>query len=167
MIISVKNSNYFIRAILQCVLKLFKHYDIHEKINQFWLARNESISHVKRMQICSMSVDYKQASQVYMLITIFTIFSKRKTNWFQQAVFFYGKTHFPYNERRNESWLLFRKRKKPVYINLLVLKEGNWFFEVLRIQRKKKQMKVSESNSKVVCVSQGAGAKRYFQSETD
>ena len=68
MIISVKNSNYFIRAILQCVLKLFKHYDIHEKINQFWLARNESISHVKRMQICSMSVDYKQASQVYMLI---------------------------------------------------------------------------------------------------
>ena len=68
MIISVKNSNYFIRAILQCVLKLFKHYDIHEKINQFWLARNESISHVNRMQICSMSVDYKQASQVYMLI---------------------------------------------------------------------------------------------------
>ena len=61
----------------------------------------------------------------------------------------------------------YRKRKKPVYINLLVLKEGNWFFEVLRIQRKKKQMKVSESNSKVVCVSQGAGAKRYFQSETD
>ena len=72
MIISVKNSNYFIRAILQCVLKLFKHYDdlryYDEKINQFWLARNESISHVKCMQICSMSVDYKQASQVYRLI---------------------------------------------------------------------------------------------------
>ena len=71
------------------------------------------------------------------------------------------------NDGMPESWLLFRKRKKPVYINLPVLKEGSWFFEVLRTQRKKKQMKVSESNSKVVYVSQGAGAKRYFQSETD
>ena len=94
-------------------------------------------------------------------------FFEKKNQLISTSCLFYGKTHFPYNERRNESWLLFRKRKKPVYINLLVLKEGNWFFEVLRIQRKKKQMKVSESNSKVVCVSQGAGAKRYFQSETD
>ena len=99
--------------------------------------------------------------------SLLPFFRKEKPTDFNKLSFFYGKTHFPYNERRNESWLLFRKRKKPVYINLLVLKEGNWFFEVLRIQRKKKQMKVSESNSKVVCVSQGVGAKRYFQSETD
>lgn len=65
-------------------------------------------------------------------------FFEKKNQLISTSCLFYGKTHFPYNERRNESWLLFRKRKKPVYINLPVLKEGNWFFEVLRIQRKKK-----------------------------
>ena len=45
------------------------------------------------------------------------------------------------NDGMPESWLLFRKRKKPVYINLPVLKEGNWFFEVLRTQRKKNKWK--------------------------
>ena len=66
-------------------------------------------------------------------------------------------------------WILvaFSKKKETSLYKLASFERGQLIFRGVKNPEEKKQMKVSESNSKVVCVSQGAGAKRYFQSETD
>ena len=95
-------------------------------------------------------------------------FFEKKNQLISISCLFLWKTHFPYNERRNAGILVaFSKKKETSLYKLASFERRQLIFRGVKNPKEKKQMKVSESNSKVVYVSQGAGAKRYFQSETD